>query len=34
VAEANAALANPARQKLMQESGVIGQPIIYFGRDQ
>jgi len=34
VAEGNAAMANPARQKLMQESGVVGQPAIYFGRDQ
>lgn len=34
IAEVNAAMANPARQKLMQEGGVIGQPAIYFGRDQ
>jgi hypothetical protein len=34
VAEANAALANPARQKLMEESGVEGKPAVYFGSDQ
>lgn len=34
IAEVNAAMSNPARQKLMQEGGVIGQPAIYFGRDQ
>jgi quinol monooxygenase YgiN len=34
VAEANAAMANPARQKLMEESGVEGKPAMYFGSDQ
>lgn len=32
--KAKAAMNNPTRQKLMQESGVIGKPEIYFGRDQ
>ena len=31
---AKAAMNNPARQKLMKESGVIGKPEMYFGRDQ
>ena len=34
VAEANAALASPARQKLMEQSGVEGKPSVYFGSDQ
>jgi hypothetical protein len=32
--KAKAAMNNPARQKLMQEAGVIGKPEIFFGRDQ
>jgi hypothetical protein len=32
--QAKAALINPARKKLMQKSGVIGEPVVYFGRDQ
>ena len=32
--QAKAALTNPARKKLMQKSGVIGEPEIYYGRDQ
>jgi hypothetical protein len=32
--QAKAALINPARKKLMQKSGVMGEPEIYFGRDQ
>jgi hypothetical protein len=32
--KAKAALNNPARQKLMQDAGVMGKPEIYFGRDQ
>jgi quinol monooxygenase YgiN len=34
VAKAKAALENPARQKIMQEAGVVGKPEVYFGRDQ
>jgi hypothetical protein len=34
LAKAKAALAKPSRQKTMQDAGVIGQPEIYFGRDQ
>ena len=34
VAKAKAALANPARQKLMMDAGVIGKPEIFYGRDQ
>jgi len=32
--QAKAALINPERKKLMQKSGVIGEPEIYFGRYQ
>jgi hypothetical protein len=32
--QAKAALVSPARKKLMQKSGVIGQPEVYYGRDQ
>jgi hypothetical protein len=32
--QAKAALINPARKKLMQKSGVMGEPVIFFGRDQ
>jgi len=32
--QAKAAMTNPARKKLMQKSGVIGEPEIFFGRDQ
>jgi hypothetical protein len=32
--QAKAALINPARKKLMQKSGVMGEPEVYFGRDQ
>ena len=32
--QAKAALVNPARKKLMQKSGVIGEPEVYYGRDQ
>ena len=32
--QTKAALNNPERMKLMQKSGVIGEPEIYFGRDQ
>ena len=32
--QAKAALINPARKKLMQKSGVIGEPVVYYGRDQ
>jgi len=32
--QAKAAMINPARKKLMQKSGVLGEPEIYFGRDQ
>jgi len=32
--QAKAAMTNPARKKLMQKSGVMGEPEIYFGRDQ
>jgi hypothetical protein len=32
--QAKAAMINPARKKLMQKSGVMGEPEIYFGRDQ
>jgi len=32
--QAKAALINPERKKLMQKSGVMGEPVIYFGRDQ
>lgn len=34
LAQAKAAMDNPARQKLMKKSGVIGQPEVYYGRDQ
>ncbi len=34
VAKAKAALANPARQKLMMDAGVIGKPEVFFGSDQ
>jgi len=34
LAKAKAAFDNPARQKIMQESGVVGKPEVYFGRDQ
>lgn len=34
IEKAKAAMNNPARQKLIQESGVIGKPEMYFGRDQ
>ena len=32
--QAKAAMLNPARKKLMQKSGVMGEPEVYFGRDQ
>ena len=32
--QAKAAMTDPARKKLMQKSGVMGEPEIYFGRDQ
>ena len=32
--QAKAAMVNPARKKLMQKSGVIGAPEVYYGRDQ
>ena len=32
--KAKAAMTNPARKKLMQKSGVMGEPEIFFGRDQ
>ena len=32
--QAKAAMINPARKKLMQKSGVVGEPEIYYGRDQ
>jgi hypothetical protein len=32
--QAKAALINPARKKLMQKSGVMGEPVVYYGRDQ
>jgi hypothetical protein len=32
--QAKAAMNDPARKKLMQKSGVMGEPEIYFGRDQ
>lgn len=34
LAKAKAAFDNPARQKVMQNAGVISKPEIYFGRDQ
>jgi len=34
VAQVNAAMANTARQGLMKEGGVVGQPAIYSGSDQ
>ena len=34
VEQAKAALVNPARKKLMQKSGVMGEPVVYYGRDQ
>jgi hypothetical protein len=34
VDEVNAAMADPARQKLMQEDNVLGTPDVFFGRDQ
>jgi quinol monooxygenase YgiN len=34
LAKAKAAFDNPARQKIIQESGVVGKPEVYFGRDQ
>lgn len=34
VDQANAALADPARRKCMDEGGVIGKPAVFFGRDQ
>ena len=34
IEKAKAAMNNPERQKLMKESGVIGKPELYFGRDQ
>jgi hypothetical protein len=34
VAKAKAALDKPARQKTMQDAGVIGKPEVYFGQDQ
>jgi len=34
LAKAKAALADPARKKIMMEAGVIGKPEVYFGRDQ
>jgi hypothetical protein len=34
LAQAKAAMVNPARKKLMQKSGVIGAPEVYYGRDQ
>jgi len=32
--QAKAAMMNPERKKLMKKSGVMGEPIIYYGRDQ
>ena len=32
--QAKAAMINPARKKLMQKSGVMGEPEIFYGRDQ
>ena len=32
--QAKAAMTNPARKKLMQKSGVMGEPKIFFGRDK
>ena len=32
--QAKAAIVDPARKKLMQKSGVMGEPEIYYGRDQ
>ena len=32
--EANAALANPERQKIMQEAGVVGTPEVFIGTDR
>ena len=32
--QAKAAMVNPARKRLMQKSGVMGEPKVYFGRDQ
>ena len=32
--QAKAAMTSPERKKLMQKSGVMGEPEIYFGRDQ
>jgi len=32
--QAKAAIMNPARKKLMQKSGVMGEPVVYYGRDQ
>ena len=32
--QAKAAMVNPARKKLMQKSGVMGEPVVYYGRDQ
>ncbi len=34
VQQAKAAMMNPARKKLMQKSGVMGEPVVYYGRDQ
>lgn len=34
LSKAKAALDKPARQKIMQEAGVIGKPEVYFGQDQ
>jgi hypothetical protein len=34
VAQAKAAMISPARKKLMQKSGVMGEPVVYYGRDQ
>jgi hypothetical protein len=34
LSKAKAALADPARKKIMMEAGVIGKPEVYFGRDQ
>jgi len=32
--QAKAAMISPDRKKLMQKSGVMGEPEIYYGRDQ
>jgi hypothetical protein len=34
IEKAKAALDKPARQKIMQDAGVIGKPEVYFGQDQ